>query len=552
MLLLTPLLLGWGPAKSKAGVVATAHPHGTRAGVEMLRAGGNAIDAAVAAAYALSVVEQYSAGIGGGGFLLYREAKTGKVYVLDYREVAPKRATRDMYLVAGKVDPVLSVDGILGVGVPGMVPGLDAAQKRFGKKTLAESLDVAISLAVDGFEVLPAFEEGSEGRLKSLKKNAEASRVLLKDGRPYRAGERLVQKDLAKTLKLLKQEGSRLFTHGAIARAIAAESKRLGGILELSDLEAFEPRWRRPLRGSYRGYEIVTMPPPSSGGLHLLQILALIERDRQTRGRKNHWLDADDLHMLAESMRVAYADRSEHLGDPKFWDVPIGKLLDPTYVNRRYEAIDVAKSKGREHVQPAKFRDGPAETTHITVMDAEGNVVTLTQTVNYGWGSGVIVPGTGILLNNEMDDFAAAPGAPNVYGLVGGEANSVQPGKIPLSSMTPTIVLKNGEVKLACGSPGGSRIITTVLQLILQVVDYGLPIEDAIASARIHHQWLPEKLRIEPQALTPEIEKALEAKGHVLDRREHYWSDATAIEVLADGTRVAVADPRADGDAAAQ
>ena len=547
------LTMGSSTVSSQAGLVATAHPEASKAAAQMLRDGGNAMDAAVVAAYVLSVVEPYSAGIGGGGFLLYRDSASGKTDVIDYREIAPKRASRDMYIVDGKVDPKRSVEGILAVGVPGMVPGLDEAQKRFGKKKLSESLDAAIHLAEGGFKVLPKFHRTSVYRQKLIRSNQAAAKIFLKNDKPFEIGDVIVQTDLAKTLRQLKQAGAKLFTHGAIAQAIAKESRRLGGILDLKDLQDFQSRWRAPIITRYRGHEIITMPLPSSGGTHIAQMLKMMEIDRRTRGRKAHWLDAQDIHMLVESMRLAYADRATHLGDPAFYNVPMKMLLDQDYLTERYAQIDAKKAKRSADVSAGQAAPPePNETTHLTIVDKDGNVASLTQTINYSWGSGVVVPGTGVLLNNEMDDFAAAPGAPNSFGLVGGEANSVQPKKIPLSSMSPTIVTKSGKLRLALGSPGGSTIITTVLQSLLHVIDYGLDIGSAISSPRIHHQWLPDRLRLEEGALTPEIEKELRARGHNVQNYDGYWGDATGIEILSDGTRRGAADPRGDGAVVAE
>lgn len=534
----------------------SAHPDASAAGAEILRKGGNAIDAIVATAYALSVVEPYSAGIGGGGFLLYREAATGKVSVLDYREVAPEKASRDMYVREGKVDPKLSLEGMLAVAVPGMVPGLAEAQNKLGKKKLSEVLDGAIDLAERGFRVDPEFYDSTVERLDMLVANKEAARVFLKNGKPYQVSEFLYQRDLAKTLRRLKKEGPKLFTHGAVAQAIARESKKLGGVLELSDLQSFAPRWRDPLVGKYRGHEVYTMPPPSSGGVHLLQILGLLEIDRQRRGRQNDWREWDDLHVVIESMRLAYADRAVYMGDPAFSDVPVKTLLSPEYLGKRYALIDPKKARPVEQIKAGEIalapRKEPNHTTHISVLDAEGNAAVITQTVNYGFGAGVVVPGTGVLLNNEMDDFSSAPGVPNAYGLVGGEANSIQPGKIPLSSMTPTIVLRDGKVRLLVGAPGGATIITSVLQVILHVVDHRMRVDRAVAQPRIHHQWLPDRLFVEPGALDRQTTRAMRTKGHKIDRSRESWGNATAIQIMEDGTRIGAADPRHVGAAVAE
>jgi gamma-glutamyltranspeptidase/glutathione hydrolase len=543
------LLTAASPVRTKEGLVVSAHPDASAAGAAMLRKGGTAIDALVATGYALSVVEPFSAGIGGGGFLLYYVAAEKKTYVLDYREVAPKKAHRDMFLRDGKVVPELSREGYFSVAVPGMVPGFEVAQKRFGKLALKDALAPSIDLAANGFRVSPRFFNASRFQLELLKKNPEAARVFLKKAEePYQVGEMLVQKDLAAMLRALAKDGPRIFKDGWVAKAIAADSKRQGGLLELADFQSFEPKWREPLVGRYRGFEVLTMPPPSSGGTHLLQILGLLEIDRAKRGRSDDWENVDDLHVLIESMRLAYADRAEYMGDPAFVKVPVAGLLDRRYLERRYREIDPKKARASNTLKAGVVPKESPDTTNITIIDREGNVAVCTQTVNYGFGSGVVVPKTGILLNNEMDDFAAAPDAPNLFGLVGGEANSVQPGKIPLSSMTPTIVLKDGAVRLAVGAPGGSTIITTVLQAILHIVEHDMNVQQAIGHPRIHHQWLPDQLSLEPGALSASVRRALEKKGHQLDTKEaFYWGNATGIEVRADGWRFGAADVRGDG-----
>lgn len=527
----------------------SAHPDASAAGAAMLRQGGTAADALVAVGYALSVVEPFSAGIGGGGFLLYHVAAEKKTYVLDYREVAPKKAHRDMYRRGGEVVPELSREGYLSVAVPGMVPGFDAAQRRFGKLNLKTALAPSIDLATRGFRVSPRFHHASVSQVELLRKNREAARVFLKGGKePYQVGELLTQPDLAATLRSLARQGPRIFKDGWVARAMVQDSRRHGGLLELADFQGFEPRWREPLVGRYQGHELHTMPPPSSGGTHLLQILGLLEIDRRRRGRTSDWENVEDLHVLIESIRLAYADRAEYMGDPAFVKVPLEALLDRAYLERRYSEIDPLRARPSSAVKAGVVPKESAETTHITIVDREGNVAVCTQTVNYGFGAGVVVPKTGVLLNNEMDDFAAAPDAPNLFGLVGGEANSVQPGKIPLSSMTPTLVLKDGAVRLAVGAPGGSTIITTVLQAILHVVDHGMNVHQAIAHPRLHHQWLPDQLMLEPGALSPTVRRALEARGHKLDAKEaYYWGNATGIELLPGGWRVGAADVRGDG-----
>lgn len=548
------VLCGFGEDEGRRGLVSSASALASAAGVAVLDRGGNAVDAAVATAFALAVVEPYSAGVGGGGFMLFRDAATGRTVVIDYREVAPKKAHRDMYVVDGKVDPKLPLEGWTAVAVPGMVPGLAEAQARHGKLKLADVLTEAIALAERGFHVDPRFARATRARLELLAKDPEAAKVFLDRGQPRRVGTLLVQKDLAQTLRSLGREGPRLFTHGRVAQAMAAASQRGGGALTLNDLQAFQARWREPLVGQYRGHEVLTMPPPSSGGTHLLQILGLLELDDAQRGRQRLGRTWNDTHVLVEAMRLAYADRAEYMGDPAFVDVPVARLLSPEYLRTRYALIHPGRAM--KSVEAGKVARAPApehpETTHLCVVDADGSAVSLTQTVNYGFGAGVVVPGTGVLLNNEMDDFSSAPGVPNAYGLVGGEANSIQPGKIPLSSMTPTIVVREGKVRLVVGAPGGSTIITTTLQAILHVLDHGASPARAIALPRLHHQWMPDKLRVEEGALDPLALKALRAFGHDIVESPESWGNGTIIGVEADGLRRGAADPRGVGGAVAQ
>ncbi len=548
------LLCGFGDDEGTRGMVSSANPYASQIGVDVLRRGGNAVDAAVATAFALAVVEPYSAGVGGGGFLLYREQQSGTTVVVDYREVAPKKAHRDMYLVDGKVDPKLSLEGWTSVAVPGMVPGLAAAQAKHGKLKLADVLGGAIDLASNGFRVDPRFAEASRSRLELLRKDPEASRVFLKNGEPYPVGALLVQKDLAATLRALAREGPTLFTHGRVAKAMAAGSKKAGGALALEDLQAFQARWREPLVGEYRGHQVLTMPPPSSGGTHLLQMLGLLALDESQRGRHRHGRTWNDTHVLIEAMRLAYADRAQYMGDPAFTEVPVTELLSERYLAQRYALIHPGKAMKdvvAGDVKAAPRRE-PDETTHLCVIDADGNAVSLTQTVNYGFGAGVVVAGTGVLLNNEMDDFSSAPGVPNAYGLVGGEANSIQPGKIPLSSMTPTLVVRDGKVRLIVGAPGGSTIITTVLQAILNVIDGDMSPGRAIAAPRIHHQWVPGFVRAEEGALDALSIRAMTTFGHTVKVVEDGWGNATIIGVDPDGRRRGAADPRGVGAAVAE
>ncbi|MCB9653462.1 MAG: gamma-glutamyltransferase family protein [Deltaproteobacteria bacterium] len=564
-------------------MVVSAHPAASKAGLQVLEAGGNAMDAAVATAFALSVVEPFSSGVGGGGFLLYYDAQRGTTTVVDFREVAPRKARPDTFVVDGKADPKLSTRGYKAVAVPGMVPGLAKALRRFGTKRLRDVVRPAIELADKGFPVSPQLFVATHARLKDLRADAEAKRVFLKDGEPYPVGERFRQPDLARTLRALGQLGPDLFTTGAVGRAMVAASKAHGGLLSIEDLKRFEPRFGQPLAGKYRGYTVLTMPPPSSGGALLLQMLDLYAMSEGQLGAGLKALpppvtppsnvgepsialmkQANDAHLWIEIMRRAFADRAMFFGDPAFVDVPIDGLLDPGYLKTRLATIDMDRASPSSQIgagepnglkapvmRRTELPKESSDTTHLVAIDRRGNVVTLTQTINTVFGAAVVAPETGVMLNNEMDDFSAAPGTPNAFGLVGAKANEIQPGKVPLSSMTPTLLLKDGRVRLAVGAPGGPTIITTVLQIIHGVVDLKLDLPHAVARPRMHMQWLPDRIRIEEDTLSDELRATLEARGHIFEVSRP-WGNATAIQVLADGTRIGVADPRGGGGGEAE
>ncbi len=552
------------PARSQNGMVASAHPLATQAGVEMLQQGGNAIDAAVATTLAISVVEPFSAGIGGGGFMM---AKVGnETKALDFRERAPQKATRNMYLDAqGKVRPNASLEGHLAAGVPGTISGLAAAHQKYGKLPWRTVVAPAIKLARDGFAVSEIYTEQAKSKQKLLASNPAARAIFTRNGRPLQPGEKLIQRDLAQTLIAVARNPQNFYT-GTIASAIDRDMRQNKGLITLADLKAYQPKWREPLCGKFRQYDVCSMPPPSSGGIHLLQILNILGT---TDLAKLGWHSPDALHLLIESMRIAYADRSKYLGDPDFIKVPVAALTNPAYAAQRRQEIKLDKARPSTTVQPVtpeileKFGTQPQplptntkhqesilseslETSHLTVVDKDRNVVSLTFTVNYRFGAGVVVPGTGILLNDEMDDFAAAPGVANNYGLVGGEANSIAPGKTPLSSMTPTIVTENGKFRLAMGAPGGGTIITTVLQILLNVLEYKMDVGAAVAAGRIHHQWLPDKVNVDPWGFDAATLAELRRRGQSIEQRE-YWGNANAIQQLPDGRLEGAADPRGEG-----
>jgi gamma-glutamyltranspeptidase / glutathione hydrolase len=544
------------PVRSKKGMVVSSHPLATDAGVAMLRQGGNAIDAAVATTFAISVVEPFSAGIGGGGFLLMRSGKSGEIKALDFRERAPLKATPDMYLDAeGNVKPHASVTGYLAVATPGTVAGMYEVHRRYGKLPWPEVVKPAITLAKDGFilrrPLSARYLTVNDTRRQTMLNNPGMRAIFTRDGEFYQPGERLIQRDLARTLTTIARNPQSFYT-GNIARAIAADMAKNGGLITLADLKAYQPIWRTPVCGNFRQAQICSMPPPSSGGVHLLQMLNIIgETDLKSLG----WHHPDAVHLMAEAMKIAYADRSQHLGDPDFVKVPVAELISPEYAQKRRQEIDMQRAKPATEVKPVDFNavssrllaaSESTETSHLTVVDEQHNAVSLTFTINLGFGAGVVTPGTGIVLNNEMDDFAIAPGVPNAFGLVGNAANAIAPRKTPLSSMTPTIITENGRLRMAVGTPGGSTIITQVLQIILNVLEYQMDVGAAVSVPRIHHQWLPDQLRVERWGLDALTLQELRRRGHTINE-SNSWGNANAIAISADGYIEAAADPRGQG-----
>lgn len=538
------------PVRADNGMVVAAHPVASEAGIKMLEKGSNAVDAAVAAALVAGVVEPYSAGIGGGGFMLVYLAGRHDVVVIDYRETAPRAAYRDMYLDdAGNIIPDASLVGHRAAGTPGTVAGLCLAVEQYGSLPFAVVAQPAIHWAEEGFPAYDAFIEKAKSKRSMLERFDETARLFLSNGGElFKAGDLVVQKDLARTLRRIAEQGASGFYDGPVARAIAAEMKAHGGLITEQDLAGYAPRMRKPIRGRYRGFEVVTMPPPSSGGTHLVQMLNILEAyDLKTMG----YGSVDAIHVMAEAMRRAYADRAEFLGDPAFANVPVKGLTSKEYAAALRATIDPKRAGTSSEIgpgEPRRYQESD-HTTHISVVDNDGNAVSMTQTINSAFGCGVVVPGTGVLLNNEMDDFSAKPGTPNLYGLVGKEANAVAPGKIPLSSMTPTLVFKGGRLMMVVGSPGGSRIITTVLQVIINVVDHGMGIAQAIASPRIHHQWLPDELQAEPGAFQDAAIQTLEAFGHRVVRKDRF-GNAMGIVIDHETHELSgTADPRGVGAA---
>ncbi|MER8844561.1 gamma-glutamyltransferase [Mesorhizobium australicum] len=516
------------PAKGKNGMVVTAQHLASEVGVEVLKKGGNAVDAAVAVGYALAVVYPNAGNIGGGGFMTIR-FKDGRSTFLDFRERAPLAATKTMYLDKdGNPVKRASLDGYLAVGVPGSVAGFEMARQKYGTFSRQDLMAPAIAYARDGFVLNQGDAASFAGSAERLAKDPAAAAAFLKtDGKPYGIGEKLVQPDLAASLSAISERGLDAFYKGAIADAIVKASGAKGGILAKGDFEQYAARELKPVTCSYRGYEIISSPPPSSGGVIICEILNVLE------GYPLSYLgagSAETVHVMVEAMRHAYVDRNSALGDPDFVDNPVSRLLDKAYAKDIRDKIDPFRAGVSQDLMPKGFGESK-ETTHYSIIDKDGNAVAVTYTLNGSFGAGVVADGTGILLNNEMDDFTQKPGVPNLYGLVQGEANAIQPKKTPLSSMSPTVVAKDGKPFMVIGSPGGSRIITITLEAIVNVIDHGMNIQEAIDAPRIHHQWLPDTVYVEPFGLSPDTERLLAGMGYHLDLSDQSWGQAAGILV---------------------
>jgi gamma-glutamyltranspeptidase / glutathione hydrolase len=513
MCLLSPPVDAHEPVFARKGMVVTQEPMAADVGVTILKSGGNAVDAAVAVGFALAVTHPFAGNIGGGGFMLIRMAD-GRTTFIDFREKAPHKATRNMYLDAGGKMTRDSLVGWRAAGVPGTVRGLELAQKKYGKQSWAELLQPAIELASNGFPVSHAMMQSLRYSAESLSQFPDSKLIFLKGGAFYDWNEIFRQPDLARTLERIAHQGARDFYEGETARIIAREMEKNGGLITLEDLRAYQAIERKPLEGDYKGYHVITSPPSSSGGVGILQMLGMLDG---TGYEKTGAGSATTYHYLAEVMRRFYADRNEYLGDPDFVKNPIAGLLDSAYIRKRRDSIDPNQATPSEQISPGlPAGKESTETTHYTIADEQGNVVAVTYTLNAGYGSAVTVPGAGFLLNDEMDDFAGRPGSPNLFGLVQGEANAIEPGKRPLSSMVPTIVLKDGKPFLALGAPGGSRIITAVLQVMLNVMDFAMNIQDAIDFPRAHHQWKPDRLDIE-RGISPDTIALLKKSGYHIE-----------------------------------
>ncbi len=518
------------PVIAQNGMVATQQNYATRAGLEVLKEGGNAIDAAVTIGFVLAVTLPRAGNIGGGGFMMVHLAKGNQTFAVDYREKAPKTGFRDMFLdEQGNADPEKSRYSLLAVGVPGTVAGMLMALEKYGTISRERALRPAIELAEQGIMV----DHDLRSSLVSAKKRMQASPASMKifykkDGSVYDVGDVLVQKDLAASLRMIARNGRDGFYKGPVADAIVALMKAKGGLITHEDLVAYEPAIRKPVHGTYRGHDIYSMPPPSSGGIHMVQILNLLEP--YPIGYLGH-NTADTIHLMAEAMRLAYADRSKHLGDSDFVKVPIQGLTSKAYADHLRGKIDRHRATPSRDVAPGKpFPYESNETTHYSVMDRFGNAVSNTYTLNFSYGNKITVPGTGILLNNEMDDFSAKPGVANAYGLIGGEFNAVEPEKRMLSSMSPTLVMKDGKPLLATGSPGGSRIITTTLQIIMNVIDHKMNIAEASNATRIHHQWFPDEIRVE-KGLNGDTIRLLRNKGHKVEVKNAMGSTQSIMRI---------------------
>jgi len=544
------------PVHAQHAMVASVHELASRAGSEMMQAGGNAVDAAVATGFALAVVHPQAGNLGGGGFLLLRKTN-GEVHFIDFRERAPATATQNMYLDAqGNVIGNASLIGYKAIGVPGSVAGLVYAEKKYGKLSLDKVMAPAIRLAHDGFPL--AWEDAHDLRDEDLGQFPASKRIFQRDGKYYLPGEILKQPELARTLERIAKSPDD-FYHGAMARELAAAVAKGGGLITADDLAHYEVKEREPIRGTYRGYDIISVPPPSSGGIALVEILNILEGfDLAKLGNRS----AQSIHLTAEAFRRAFYDRAEFLGDPDFAKIPVPQLIDKRYAEAWRESIDPNHaSASKDLKRPSVFNElervaglrpvaihEPTNTTHFSVVDPEGNAVAVTTTLNDSFGSRVTADGLGFLLNNEMDDFAVKQGVPNAYGLIQGPANSIGPGKRPLSAMTPTIVLKDSKLFLVLGSPGGPTIITTVANILMGVVDFGLDIQEAVNAPRFHHQWLPDAIDVEDR-LSLDTMNLLRSKGHTL-KAAHFWGDGECIMVDPNtGERLGASDGRNNGKA---
>ncbi|MGR6501942.1 gamma-glutamyltransferase [Shewanella sp. Koi 1] len=535
------------PVWAKHGMVASQEMLASRTGVEILKQGGNAVDAAVAVAFSLAVTLPRAGNIGGGGFMLVHLAKENKTIAIDYREMAPSKAKKDIFLDEnGDAVTKLSREHGLAVGVPGTVMGMSLALEKYGTMTMAQVTAPAIKMAQEGISVSPDLAVSLAGLKRRMSQWPSTAAIFYKaDGSDYQVDDILKQPELAHSLQLIAEKGTKGFYEGETAEKLVKAVQDAGGIMTLEDLKHYKAVEREPVRGQYRGYEVVSMPPPSSGGVHIIEMLNVLQQFPIDQFGHN---TAQTIHVMAETMKHAYADRSEYLGDPDFYKVPAQQLTDKHYAQKIASQIALNKTTPSTEIKPGNLAPYESDqTTHFSVVDKWGNAVSNTYTLNFSYGSGLVAKGTGILLNNEMDDFSAKPGTPNGYGLVGGDANAVEGNKRPLSSMSPTIVMKDGKPFLVTGSPGGSRIITTTLQIIMNVIDHGLNIAEASNAARVHHQWLPDELRVET-SLNRDTISLLEAKGHKVKVQSAMGS--TQSIMVTDQGIFGATDPRHSGSEA--
>lgn len=551
-LLVVVLLLPFGSLhaeflRGEQGMVASRSDLASEVGSKILGDGGNAVDAAIATAFALAVAYPSAGNLGGGGFMIIALAN-GEVHAQDHREKAPGAAHRDMFLDSeGNVDRGLALNSLQASGVPGSVAGLLDALERFGTMTREQVMAPAIALAEDGFALNDDLAGQFQENLEGFREHPASLAKFTKAGEPYQSGDTWTQPDLAKTLRLIAAEGRDGFYKGTTAELIVAEMQRNNGLISLEDLAAYEPVWREPVHGTYHGHDVWSMPAPSSGGVLLVQMLNMLE---PWKLGELGWGTPETLHLMIEAQRRAYADRAEFLGDPDFVDVPSEMLTSKEYARARFADFDAARATDSNSIGAGSWPTESLETTHLSVADKFGNAVSMTTTLNRSFGNRIVVPGTGILLNNEMDDFSSKPNTPNSYGLIGRDANEIQPGKRMLSSMAPTIVTRDGKPVLLTGSPGGSTIINTVLQVVLNVLDHGMNADAAVTSPRIHHQWLPDIVRYEIGAMSEATEATLRGMGHKgLTGSRFSIGDANTIRI--DGSVLeGVSDPRNVGGVA--
>jgi len=531
------------PVRAKNGMVVSVEEHATEVGVKVLRAGGNAIDAAVAVGFALAVTHPSAGNLGGGGFMLVRLAD-GRTAFLDFRERAPAGASRNMYIDANGKATEDSTVGYRASGVPGTVRGLELASQKFGKLPWEQVVRPAAELASKGYSLSYSQANSLRGNARGMDRFADSKRVFLRDGRFYEPGEIFVQSDLGNTLDRIARLGAKDFYEGETAQLLAKDMQEHGGLITLADLKNYKAIERKPLTGKYRGYDIITSPPPSSGGVGILQMLGVLEGTDFAKAGAG---SAASVHYITEAMRHFFADRSEHLGDPDFVKVPLTALLDPAYILKIRNSMDPEKATPSSQVHAAVFTGHESnETTHFSVADALGNIVSMTYTLNGGYGSKVTATGLGFLLNNEMDDFAPKPGEANMYGLIQGEFNAIQAGKTPLSSMVPTILMRDGKPFAVLGSPGGPTIINTVLEVAINMIDWKMNVQDAVNWPRFHHQWLPDELRMEA-GYSPDTVALLTQRGYVV-KRVGAQGECAAIG-FTNGWLEGAADPRSGGTA---